>query len=177
MEITVVCEIEGTGSVLENLFVDAHRRELRFHEVEHPLIADTEFVAQDAGSVRPEVILPAAVVVHLHRLRAAREVSDYRLGCLIAGEFTAAHLVCDVAGEGVQFVAGKRQCGLSDRRGFLRRCARSIRHNKTVYRRTTGYPDIKIVRSGLISSSSRWRGQGGDTPPAHVADPSKPATA
>jgi hypothetical protein len=144
VDIAVVCEIEGTGSVLENLFVDSHRRELSFHEVEHPLIPDTEFVAQDVRSLRPEVILPAAVVVHLHRLRGTREVGDDRLGCPIAGEFAAAHLVCDVAGEWVQFVAGKRQCGLSDRRGFLRRCTRSIRHTQ----QSIGGPsDIRTSKS------------------------------
>ena len=120
MDIAVVREIEGTGSIFENLFVDSHRRELGFDEVEHPLIPDTEFVAQDVGSVRPEVVLPAAVVVHLHGLRATREVGNDRLHRLIAGQFAAAHLVGDLAGERVQFVTRKRQCGLSDRRGFLR---------------------------------------------------------
>ena len=57
MDIAVVREIEGTGSIFENLFVDSHRRELGFDEVEHPLIPDTEFVAQDVGSVRPEGVL------------------------------------------------------------------------------------------------------------------------
>ncbi len=47
VRIAVVGEIERTGAVFEHSLRDAYRRKLRLHEVEHPLVANPELLAQN----------------------------------------------------------------------------------------------------------------------------------
>jgi hypothetical protein len=100
------------------MFSDTQRRQLRFDEIEHPLIPDTQLVAQDVRTMRPEIILPAPVVIRYVCCGASTNWA--MIACAASSPLISPrpHLVSQVAGDRVHLMAGKRQGGLRNRGGI-----------------------------------------------------------
>lgn len=93
-------------------------------------------VAKNVRGVRPEVVFPTLVFVHLRRLGG--DTSKDRLYRLVCGQLTAAHHVGQFSGEKIDAVAREAQGGFRQRSGFLRPPPATTRLCLEVYPQAAG---------------------------------------